>query len=196
MAIVTTTFNLANANMEMQRIPYSGIGAMDAVNTPIPRAELNYLISAGDIAVATGGDSQKITIVCDLPLSFAYVVQEISILSLEGVDGDEWENFGVCRLRTTSPSGTWSHSLDLSSRGAYSRLITATPGWGKSYHLTAPGELNRLIIPGTSANLLISLRNPTVDGSAMVIAGFMARFIQFDVNQAYFYGANTPVPVR
>lgn len=193
MAVVDTTFAVSLGNMIMETIPYVGAGNMAKVNTPIPRSEINFQISDGAVTISGAGDSQTLTISCDLPLSFAYVVQEISMTSLQGDDADAWENFGVCRIRNNVTGGTWKHSMDLFSRGDFFVSATQT---GKSYHLNSPGDLNRLIIPGTSANLLVRLANPTLDQSAMVIDGFLARFLQFDIGQAYHYGANVPVPVR
>jgi len=194
MAVVTTAFSVALGNMRMQTIPYVGGGSMEKVNTPIPRAEINFEINNGAVTLSGVGDSQTIDITCVLPLSFAYVVQEISLTNLVGVDGDAWEPIGICRIRNNSIElPTWKHSMDLFSRGHY--FVSATTR-GRGYHLASPGELNRMIIPGTSANLVIQLSNITLNQSAMTIDGFLARFLVFDVNQAYFYGGNTPIPVR
>lgn len=193
MAVITSAFSVALANMTMETIPYTGGGTMEQVNTPIPRAEINFIINDGSVTLSGVGDTQLINITCNLPLSFAYIVQEISISQLVGVDGDAWANFGLCRLRNNNSVGAWKHSFDLFSRGNY--FVTATTQ-AKSYHLSAPGELNRLVIPGTSATLITTLANVTTNQSAMILDGFMARFLQFDINQAYFYGANTPIPIR
>lgn len=195
MTVVNTQLNVAAGNMTMEVIPYVGAGDMGKVNTPIPRAEINFQVNSEAIAVATGGDSQRLLINCALPLSFAYVVQEISIYNLAGVDAGDWETVASCRIRNTAISGkTWAHSFDLWSRGTYS--ASPTTNTARSYHLSSPGDLNRLVIPGSNANLDVGVSNPTVDGTAMSIDGFLARFLQFDINQAYFYGANTPLPVR
>lgn len=195
MAVVNTSINVAAGNMVMETIPYVGAGGMDTVNTPIPRAEVNFQINDVDIPVATGGDTQRVLIKCVLPLSFAYVVQEISVYSLYGVDAADWGATPTCRIRNTAIGGrTWAHSMDLWSRGVHSASPITIKS--RSYHLSCPGELNRLVIPGTDANLDINLVNDTADGTAMTIDGFLARFLQFDINQAYFFGANTPIPVR
>lgn len=195
MAIVTSSFSVALGNMVMQTVPYVGAGDMDKVNTPIPRSEINFQISDGAVTLSGVGDSQSLVITCVLPPSFAYVVQEVSLFNLTGVDADAWQNFGTCRIRnnTAEPTQVWKHSLDFFSRGPF--FVSATTD-GKSYHLASPGELNRLIIPGTNASLVIALHNPTLNDSAMVVDGFLARFLQFDVNQAYHFGSNVPIPVR
>lgn len=193
MAVIDTPFSVALGNMAMETIPYAGAGGMAMVNTPVPRAEVNFTFQSGAVTLSGSGDTQSLTISCALPPSFAYIVQEVSITDLAGVDGDNWDNFGISRIRVDTPDKTWKHSLDLFSRGSYQSSPTTR---GKSYHLAAPGELNRMLIPLVSANLVILLQNPTTQDSAMIVGAFFARFLQFDVNQAYFYGANVPLPVR
>lgn len=192
MAIVYTTFKVASGNMTMDTVPYAGAGGMDFTNSPIPRAEVNFIVTGGAITISGVGDSQIVRFICQLPLSFAYVVQEVSVFQLYGDDIAQWQNITSCRIRNNQSGKTWAHSLDLFSRGQYNKDALLS----KSYQLNAPGELNRLIIPGTSADLTVEIANPTTDQSVMAVDSFFARFLQFDVNQAYFYGANTPIPVR
>lgn len=193
MAIVYTTFQTSSTNMTMEVVPYMGAGDMDKVNTPIPRAEINFIVTSGAITISGVGDTQELRFICALPNSYAYVVQEISIFQLYGDDIDAWENWGACRIKNNQSGKTWAHSMDLWSRGEYNKDAIGS----KNYHLSSPGELNRLIIPGVGgANLQVTLSNVTTDQSAMVVDGFLARFLQFDINQAYFFGANTPVPIR
>lgn len=193
MAVITTSFSIALGNMKMETVPYVGAGDMAKTGTPIPRSEVNFTVSDGAVTLSGSGDSQTLNLTCELPLSFAYVVQEISIHNLVGIDAENWEDKGQCRIRVYTTEGSWKHSLDLFSRGHF--FSTATTN-GKSFHLASPGELNRLVIPGTRANLVIALSNPTLEQSAMVLDGFLARFLVFDVNQAYNFGANVPIPVR
>jgi len=192
MAVVTSSFNLDAGNMVLQTVPYVGAGGMDLVNTPVPRAELNFQIELGAVTLSGVGDTQAVNIKCVLPLSFAYLVQEISITGFFGTDANDWDDWGICRIKSinTEPTQTWQHSFDLWSRGAFGVGLD-----GKNYHLNTSPDLNRLAIPGVSADLTVILANTASNKSAMTI-NFLARFLQYDINQAFSLGPNVPVPVR
>lgn len=195
MALVTTTFSVGNGGVLMERFPYTGAGDMQKMQTGIPRSEVNFLMTSGFIAASAVGDNQRFIINCDLPSSYAYVLQEVSLSNLVGVDGANWDPNTITTIRTINiDQSEWRHSLDFFSRGDTWDGIAGSVS--KSYHMSFINPLKRLIIPGQSATLQIHVTNETEEQSSMLIAGFFARFLEFDVNQAHFYAANTPDPTR
>lgn len=194
MALLTTAFNVANGTMALKTTPYQGAGDLQKQSTGIPRAELNYTISNGVIALSGVGDSQRIVITCELPLSYAYVLQEVSLCNLTGVDGDNWPDRGFACIRNNLLNGTdWKSAVDIFSRGDFS---DAVGGFGKSYICPSNNYVSRLIIPETSANFLMNLHNITTNQSAMTLGAFHCRFLQYDIAQAYTWPVNSPVLTR
>lgn len=191
MAIVTTTFSVEAGNVILDRQGYIGVGDEARRYTSIPRGEINFSIKNGAIALTGVGDSQELNINCTLPPGYAYVIEDISIFKLAGVDGDAWESNAECRVINSPPRGAWTQAFDLRSPGEYFQTSTTS---AKSFYIPY-NPFQRVMVPQGSCNLFIALFNGTTNQSAMTF-NFLARFWVFDVEQSYSQGINWPIPTR
>lgn len=181
----------------LESFPFIGIGpASQHPITAIPSAEVTFAIfSAGgrvdDITIAAAGEDQTVTVNCDLPRSFSYVLVE-AYARIQGADGDEWDTEGFSNLNSSITSPDIVYPINFGGR----------PGVGHSnptnesrfYEVSAPGVV--LIPTGPDdARFTTTWSNVTIDGSAMTIS-FFARFLRYDRNQVQFWQVNTPVLVR
>lgn len=94
----------------------------------------------------------------------------------------------------------YKQSMDFFARPHYNLSATTL---ARSYHLANVDPIGKVMTPSqTSAGatgamtLQIQLMNVDLNQSAMIIDGFYARFLEFDLNQARFWAVNTPIPVR
>lgn len=189
MATTTTTFTPA-----YNRQAYIGFGFQGSLETPIPQAELNFIIYGETVTEAAAGLDQAIIVNCDLPAGYAYISRGVNVLLEDQEVGDiadwdtDWRAFAVNSL-VASPSRwlsgiplegglSWFHSATLSGRtfkaDAFPKLINCNDG---------PGLLRGGLI------------NPTIDGGPMALY-WVASFLEFDLNQARHWAVNTPIPVR
>ncbi len=191
MALITTTYSVAAGNLILDRQGYIGYSDAERRFTSIPRGELSFSVKNGPITLSGVGDTQALDINCTLPPGFAYVLEDMSIFNLGGVDADAWGNFGECRIINTPPRGAWNQAFDLRSPGEYFQSGTTT---AKSFFIPY-NPFQKLIIPQGTCNLFTSLFNDTTNQSAMTFS-YLARFWIFDIEQALHQPVNWPIPVR
>lgn len=151
------------------------------------------------VTAAAAGKDQKLTVDCKLSAGFAYILVDWSACLEDGTDdGDtlDWSDHAALALNEnhdTAASSIWVYNM-----GAEKPAIGLDAGLSTSaeYRPYNPRFLTKLLIPSsTGAKLQFVIWNLTIDGGAMTFTYF-ARFLQFDLNQAYRAIVNTPVPVR
>jgi len=161
--------------------------------TPIPRGEALFTQSAGSITAAAAGESQSFSITCSLPNTFAYVLMEFSIELIDTEVGDlaDWDTSFRCFLQDGLADTTWIAGLRLDAGGAYSEGATLK---GQTYQLLRPPT--KLVVPQPAGGrFFVNGFNNTIDGGPVGCI-FMAKFLEFDLNQAHLSGMNTPFPTR
>lgn len=189
MAIETTTVLLTESS-----VPYIG-AAPTRVQWPtnIPRSEKIFTAINFAVTVASGGDTQAIIVTCVLPEGFAYVMLEGAV-QLTGADIADWNPavFATLDDRTANPQLRDVYQVD---RGGVASAGGAGAGLTTCYRcLNCP---TKMLIPSASPggqNRWV-LENLVVDGAAMTVICYF-RFLVFDLNQAYYWAVNTPMPVR
>lgn len=188
MAVDTTVFTPA-----LEKFPYSGMDTLGGDRSGNPFAEIGYAVVGGAIAVEAGGDSQKIDVQCNLPVNFAFSLMSLSA-KLSGTDIADWEAVADCFMTDGATTG-----------GEKRTKLIAIPSWSEGITGTDKVRIYRfdfkglgVILPGNAVSIpqiRFILSNDTVDGSAMTL-NFFARVLQFNIEQAYYFAVNSPMPVR
>lgn len=191
MALITTTLNpLATPLPFIAPAP-----AIDLWNTPIPRGEIVFIESAAAITIAGVGDDQRLTINCNLPVGFGYVMAETNMM-LTSSDAAQWE--AVCGFRLRDENGG-NHRWTIHRRFEASATVITIGGSGKNriYELVQNDPPRKMVICNLAApgQLTVNVRNLTTNQAAGTL-DFFTRFYQYDLNQAFRYAVNTPTLVR
>jgi len=190
MTLITTTFT-----PEATPFPFIGPApSQELWGTIIPRGEVDYVVSAGAITVAGVGDDQRAQVFCNLPRGFGYVMSECSAM-IEGGDVAQWDNGAIFRLRDDNGGDQrWT----VFRRFEASSSVISSGGTTKSkiYELLQPVPSKVIICDRPAAGqLAVLFRNITTDQDAGLM-NFFARFLQYDLNQAFRWAVNSPFPVR
>lgn len=130
---------------------------------------------------------------CDLPSSFAYVLMEVSLEMGDNESGDmaNWDAGMRCFLTDGITGATWRASPIMDAGAIYT--VTATL---KGRHYQVPTVPRKMILPGSAGGRLsVSGQNLTIDEGPMTVF-FLAKFLEYDLNQAHYFAVNTPIPVR
>jgi hypothetical protein len=178
--------------------PYISLAETQRVYTGIPRSELIFLENTAAITVAAAGALQEVTITCDLPRGFGYVLIEANMnLSFDAIlEANDWADVATCQLKDVHPSPKFTAWMEFSNPTTL--LLQAASSSSKTYQVINP--LQKVVVcdgasPGLDGRFFVRLTNPVIDGIVGSI-DFMARFLKFDLNQSYHSAVNTPVPVR
>lgn len=186
MAVITTTLTPTPA-----RFPYiNPYGPPEVWATGIPREELIFTALGEAIAVATGGNTQRLVVNMNLPAQDAYVLVEAS-LALSGADNDEWNVQGFSRLISErTGAALWAIMFPFPG-------IEVPEGASAGRKIYSSGVSNKVLLTKhpDGGQLVFKTDNNTADGSVMSFEIF-ARFLVFDRIQAQNYNVNSPVPTR
>lgn len=189
MAVVTSTVLLTESS-----VPYIGAApTRDQWPTNIPRSEKIFTAINAAVTVAAGGDTQAIVMNQVLAEGFAYVMLEGAV-QLSGADVADWNTaiFATLDDTTANPRFRDIYQVD---RGGVSSVGGGGAALSTCYRCTSCPT--KMLIPSTSPggqNRWV-LENIVPDGVAMTVICFF-RFLVFDLNQAYHWAVNTPLPVR
>lgn len=182
----------------LKSFPFIGVGpAAQAPITAIPSAEVTFSIFAGaasvadDITVAAAGEDQNVTVNCDLPRSFSYVLVE-AFARIAGNDADEWDTEGFSNLSSSITAPDVIFPIYFGGRAAVSHSNAVSEA-----RFYAAEPVNVVLVPTgpDDARFTTTWSNVTIDGVAGTIA-FFARFLRYDRNQIQFWQVNTPVLTR
>jgi hypothetical protein len=203
MATITTSITA-----ETVYNPFEGVTAARRSNSAIPRAEVYAVVNEGSWPAPGAGNDRRLRIIHTLDTNYAYVVvgAHIKAISTNYVYADACAELNI----TASSSVYWSTAL------------TTYKGWtAPSATVTAGGvEVRSMLNTGTAEEVrIMELRQPqngmifpfndtnsipsvnlswyeiTDNGTAYTI-DYNLRLLQFDVDQAYNYLANTPNLIR
>lgn len=186
MTVTTTTLNLVGKN-----IPYIGAApTQDQWQSIIPRAEKIYGTTSSSVTVAGAGNEQSLVVKCVLPEGFGYALVESSI-SLFGADIADWTPTAFAEMVDSVASPSYRDTFIADGSGIWA---TSTTALGRTYRChECP---SKIVIPAADGGQLIyRVFNSTQDGVVMTCYAYF-RFLVFDLNQAYFWAVNTPIPTR
>lgn len=191
MATTFTSFTPA-----AQRVGYLGLGA-DNLNNPIPRAELNFAVYAGVVTAAAAGEDQQLDVTCTLPPGYGYTLIHMSAwwFDAEAADTADWDadfRSFVSNVNAGSDPGSWLSGIAMPGSNIWHQSAVLT---GRTF--VAADLPQKIIIPLNGRSGLLTARNTnvTIDGGPLTFY-FLAKFLEFDLNQAYHWAVNTPWPTR
>lgn len=106
-------------------------------------------------------------------------------------DAADWDSAFRCYLTDDVSNGTWLSCPIMNGSQLWS---TSAILKGRSYQVTEVPR--KLILPlNDVGRLQVEGQNTSADGGPVSIF-FLAKFLEFDLNQAHMFSINTPVPVR
>lgn len=174
-----------------RRLPYIGpVGEPEIWWTQLPKAEVVFQEYDTTVTAGEVGDSQKLTIQCNVPTSYAYVLQELSMV-MYGSDIDDWQAASFVTLSDGTGAAGWSYSPRFEANLA----IGNSAGTIRTWNVQEPGVPKKVMIAVTAGNIFLEFYNANLDGAAANIR-FFCRFLQFDLNQAFRTSINSPILVR
>lgn len=188
MAVVSTSFTL-----DAVRLPLiAPVGEPDIWWSNYPKAELVFVLFGAPVTLATGGDTQNLTITCPLPVSYAYTLADVTML-IHGANADDWYEAALLELVDKTPVPTWG--LDMQFQSTAIGGLGNTPNTSRNYGLQVQPPGKTLLATSPGAGLTMVVTNDVIDGSALQV-NFYARFLQFDLNQGFRTSINSPVLTR
>lgn len=193
MAIISTTATpLAERLALIAPVP-----SQDLWMTQIPRAEIIFRGSPS-ITLAGVGDTQRFQIHCILPTGYAYVYIEGRVSLRESVVGDlaNWEDEACFLIQDDSAGSGWSYPMRM-TKEAVGAICQGSITLREAVFEPSSPPLKKVIVapPGLTPRLFFDVSNVSTNDAAMT-SFFFFRFLQFDLNQAFFYAVNTPTSVR
>lgn len=170
-------------------------------DTIIPRAEVIFSQIGKAITTGGAGNEQRVVITLNLPAGYAYAFREFSFY-MEDVDdaGDmnDWDDTASLSIQNNAASAgasqwVWFGQITKPAIAGHSTVTLLNGTWQLGY----PEEsLSKIIIPAAmGAKASVSIFNVTQDGGAMY-SNLYARFMQYELNQAFRSILQTPIPVR
>jgi hypothetical protein len=210
MAIIATL-----VDPEQRHTPYTGGTDRDRLLRGAARGETIYTIN--DIwAQAGSGNKRSINFTCELDNSFAWVLTDASCVFLEaGSTSMYMEAVGMLEIELPSSSGleyVYGQYQSFASRGADSGtpigdidsakyntqypIVTDTAGM--TFDLAV--KPNYMLLPfnqgGTSVVTVSSIFSEDSTNQPAYSYRFAARFVQYDIDQAYDYRVQSPQLTR
>lgn len=190
MAIVTTTLDA-----KQYFFPYAGYVDADVAVSPIPRGEIRvHTLTPDSIPAPGAGNNQVLTISETLPANFAYVLMDFNLEVFTGTAGTfNFPAQGDCRLtdsltqgtsKVFAPMGLTSEGVGFRSNGVESRV----------YRLVE--RYKGTVVPQTTQGQLFGALYNSTANDVSYSAILSARFLQYDVDQANYYGINNAIATR
>lgn len=187
MTVTTTTLALSAIN-----VPVIGAApTQEQWRSPIPRSQKIFGTTSSSVTVAGAGNEQALIVTANLPEGSAYVLVE-SAVSLVGADIADWQPSAFAALDDSVATPTYRDTF-VADRGAlWATGVTALGGTYRCHECPT-----QIVIPSAmdGGQLTYWIQNNVQDGVVMTCIAFF-RFLVFDLNQAYFYGVNTPMLTR
>lgn len=158
--------------------------------TAIPRSEKNFSLVSGAVTVAAAGNEQSLNISAVLPEGFSYVLVEATV-ALLGADVADWQTSAFATLDDSAAAPTFRDVFSMEGGAIWRTNVTSL---GRTFRCSECPT--KIIIPKSDGGRCqFFLFNNVQDGAAMTVICFF-RFLVFDLNQAYYYGVNTPTLTR
>lgn len=185
MAIITTTVTVPATRLAL----IAPLGEPDIWWTPYPRAELVFNSYQTAVTLAGVGDTQALAINCALPVSYAYVLVDLTMF-LYSVNADDWLSGATVQLQDATVP-TWAYVIPVETVAKGNDGTFETRTWFPSAGLPQ----KTILATSAGAGLNLDFYNPTTNGAAATIR-FFARFLQYDLNQGFRTSVNTPALIR
>lgn len=176
---------------EPQRFAYVGIGSQ-SVDNPIPQAEVIFALFNQVVTAAAAGEDQNFSITCNLPKGYGYILSSVSLGLSENEAGDLANWNSDLRARLTAGDNLWRATPLFTASALYLRTAVLK---GRSFQIPDPPNKIILSIGDNQATFAAESWTATIDQGSLAI-DFLAKFLQFDLRQAYHWAVNTPWPVR
>lgn len=191
MAVTTTTKDLGGRFQ-----PFIGYPDPTQQRTSAPRGELTFT-NVGDTVITAGGagNEQDLTVICRLPIGFAYALSQVNI-SVSAA-GNTWDPIMI-GLQTNSDSNrTYNQFFEGVSAG---NALTAQAGEVKVYKFDdLPKQLIAQAIPDSSQGerpfALFEVQNATQD-AAVGTTNIYIRYFVYDIEQWHHFAANEAIQTR
>ena len=177
---------------------FSGLDEAYRDQSQVPRQACSFNSSANIIPVPNAGDTQATVVKTILPIGYAYVLLEASMVldSLDGGANNFLDTMGCFAIDSiVSARRTYESFFAMTSPG----LIQSSPqSTTKSrVYQTAGRAPKHVILPAEGQQAQISFRNDnTVADDGQYRLSFRATFLMYDISQSHHFAVNTPQLVR
>ncbi len=180
--------------------PFAWNAAPGAVidRTSIPRGEIRFVIKDGVIPLSAVGDNQALTVQCTLPNNWAYVLMDLflSIRSTVDAEANGWGATALAILLDSLSDANYEQRFAMVSDSIGNELSATEVFETRAYH---PPRLPTVtMVPPASATgpfLQVDVLNATANQGAYQVQ-FLARFLQYDYEQAHDFRVNQPFLIR
>ena len=186
--------------------PWSGLPDQVRDQSRVPRGDVRFLINRELLSKPAAGEDIDLQVFMTLPSNFAFAVAEVNaqIDATTGNDSNLWDASGQFNFNDGTPPGQIiyrqiagyvgvSRTVDANA-GEYGKLTTT--GGKRIYSIQDPP--NAILVPQNQSSCISLFRvaNPTIDDNRNYVFTLFARFLMYDIQQAYNYEPNTPQLVR
>lgn len=188
MATVTTTLLPI-----VSTFPFTGY--VEPNLTPAARGEVLAVLKDGTWTASGAGDNQRLIIRVNLPNNFAYVVTDVQ-LEIKGSVGLVYNVDLQGALNLYNAGSVANRTLDvpigLTCPGDYALNLADQVATYRPLNL-----YKGIVIPAFNDNVRLECQfyNTTANDQQYDV-DFVARFLQFDINQVHALAVNTAIPTR
>jgi len=162
--------------------------------TPVPRAILNFSVSAGVVSAKPLNDTQETQVSIVLPFEFAYRLVDLTQTVLQDVAND-WGSIpylevlnGVRRIaQGTVMRFPWNLVDGFQTGGVELNMVRPIDGRG------APRVILQSILPRVSPVITFKAFNPNTPAGAAGTLDFFAAFLEYDIEQVERFPIHFPV---
>lgn len=185
---------------EPTRVPIIGpiMTTKDSWMTQVPKAEIVFSGNNETVTAAAAGESQRLRIHCLMPKGFAYVFMEgsVQMRETEVDDLNDWSDNASCLITADEillNDFVYYKQIDKPAEGAPSSSETLK----EAVYTFRHEGLNKVINPRNNSQpvLRFDTTNLVIDGGPLTTY-FYFRFLQFDLNQAFYWAVNSPFATR
>lgn len=176
-------------------IPYTGIVEPAVNQTRFARAEVRFTARDEAVAATGGGDNQLLAIRMNLPAGFAYVMTDYTMaIDNAGAGSLTWPSLGY--MTTFDALAPANRTVDIQTPITSNGVMKYSSAG--EIEVFAPSNLWRgVIIPIETSQTRVQVNHyNTTDAGVAVNIDVAARFLQFDINQAWDTAVNSSIPVR
>lgn len=164
------------------------------------RAEVRAVGNAIAVAATGAGDNQLVSIIINPPANFAYALVDFNLTMV--ADTGTTYSFplsGSCVMQDAAATAAASYITPLQIPAGPELLGDAadTTRPGRTY--TLQDGYRGVVIPIASDGQVefnFRIYNDTANDVAYHISNYVARFLQYDINQAHHVRVNSPIPTR
>lgn len=194
MAVVTQALTPRN-----NYSPFEGMSEAQRLVTAVPRGLVRFDSNSAGLTAKPVNDSYDLTITCQLPNGFAYVISAVSF-DIAVDTASDFDNFCTISIFNGISNGQISNQ----QRGSFGmslnpQTVAADPRRVMHYQLGGlhdswPGPIVRTQA-AVAHSMLLTYHNSAAAVQAAGAISFHASFYQYELNQAVRFPMNFPMPV-